>query len=112
MPNFNHIKRLMGTRREKMLQAQNGVFDDQLGALLGSVDPYWQDREETEMDIFERQSPLEAVVTEDGAEMQPTRTCRRPGQDETGSDKPRIHREIVVSKIIPEGAGGAELEAA
>ena len=112
MANFSSINRLMGTGREKMLQAQNGAFDDQLGALLDSVDPYWQDRKVMEMDIFERQSPLEAVVTDEGVEMQPTRTCRRPSQDETGSDKPRIHREIVVSKLIPEGAGGAKLEAA
>jgi hypothetical protein len=112
MPNFNQINRLMGTGREKFFQAKNGDFDDQLGALLRLVDPYWEDREETEMDVFERQSPLESVVTEDGVEMQPTRTCRRPSQDETGSDKPRIHREIVVSKLISEGAGGVELEVA
>lgn len=58
MRDFRHINRLMGTTQEKIYQAQNGDFEDRLGRLMNHVDPYWKDREKTEMDIYERQSPV------------------------------------------------------
>jgi hypothetical protein len=58
MNSFDQINRLMGTRREMAFQAKNGAFDDRLGLLMNRADPYWQDREKTEMDIYERQSPV------------------------------------------------------
>jgi len=58
MSNFRDINRLMGTRQEQLYQAQNGDFDDRLGRLMEQIDPYWEDREKTEMDIYERQSPV------------------------------------------------------
>jgi len=48
----------MGTRQEQLYQAQNGDFDDRLGRLMEQIDPYWEDREKTEMDIYEWQSPV------------------------------------------------------
>lgn len=58
MTDFRQITRLMGTRQEQIYQAQNGDFDDRLGRLMNRIDPYWEDREKTEMDIYERQSPV------------------------------------------------------
>jgi len=48
----------MRTRQEQLYQAQNADFDDRLSRLMNWVDPYWEDRESTEMDIYERQSPV------------------------------------------------------
>jgi len=48
----------MGTRQEQLYQVENGDFDDRLGRLMNRIDPYWEDREKTEMDIYERQSPV------------------------------------------------------
>jgi hypothetical protein len=58
MTDFRQINRLMGTRQEQLHQVQNGNFDDRLGRLMNRIDPYWEDREKTEMDIYERQSPV------------------------------------------------------
>jgi len=58
MTDFRQITRLMGARQEQIYQAQNGDFDDRLGRLMNRIDPYWEDREKTEMDIYERQSPV------------------------------------------------------
>ena len=66
MTDFRQINRLMGTRQEQLYQAQNGDFDDRLGRLMNRIDPYWEDREKTEMDIYERQSPV--GVGSDGEE--------------------------------------------
>jgi len=41
MTNFRQINRLMGTRQEMTRQMKNGDFNDRLGNLMQSVDPFW-----------------------------------------------------------------------
>jgi len=104
MTNFQSINRLMGTGQEMLRQAKNGAFSDRLGNLMERVDPFWEDREETEMDIYYRQGPLEVTETEDGIEEKPTRTARSPNEDE----EHRVHAEVIVSDLIPKGEAGLE----
>jgi len=96
MSNFRHINRLMGTRQEQLYQAQNGDFDDRVGRLMNRVDPYWQDRENTEMDIYERQSPV--GVGSDGEE----KTVHTSHDKSEGT--------ITTSDLLQRGQMEAELE--
>jgi len=100
----------MGTPRETFKQVQNGEFGDYLSQLLSSVDPLWEERAETEMDIFYRQAPLKAVATEDGVEMVSAQTCR-PSTQKERDEGHQMSEEVVVSKVIPKGSVNGELEA-
>jgi len=103
MTDFRQINRLMGTRQEEFKQAQVGDFDDRLDRLMNSVDPYWEDREETEMDIYERQSPV-VVVQEDGEVVErTTHTAREPSTDENGEPSHRREGRIVASELLDMG---------
>jgi len=108
MSNFRHINRLMGTRQEQFCQMQNGDFDDRLGRLMEHVDPFWQDREETEMDIYHRQAPV--GVGPDGEEKM-VHTARTPETDEDGEPEHRLEATITASELLQKGQIEAEREA-
>lgn len=108
MTDFRHINRLMGTQQEMMNQMQNGDFDDRLGRLMNRVDPFWEDREKTEMDIYERQSPV--GVGPQGEE-KTVHTAREPSTDENGDLSHRQEETIVASELLQKGEMGGELEA-
>jgi len=106
MIDFRHINRLMGTRQEILYQMKNGDFNDRLGRLMGRVDPYWEDREKTEMDIYERQAPVAVRENDDGEYVErTTHTAREPSTDES-------HRQegtIVASELLVKGEMELEL---
>jgi len=106
MTNFRQINRLMGTRQEMTRQMKNGDFNDRLGNLMQSVDPFWEDREKTEMDIYERQAPV--AVGEDGEEVT-THTARTPTTDEDGNLSHRQEDKIVASELLVKGQMELEL---
>jgi len=108
MTDFRQINRLMGTRQEQLHQAQNGDFDDRLGRLMNRIDPYWEDREKTEMDIYRRQAPV--GVGPDGEE-KTVRTARTPETDEDGEPEHRLEATITASELLQKGQIDAELEA-
>jgi len=87
----------MGTHQEKIRQMQNGDFDDRLGGLMNRVDPYWTDREKTEMDIYQRQSPV--GVGPDGEEK--TVHTSRENRETT----------VTASELLPKGEMDLELPA-
>lgn len=104
MRNFNGINRLMGTAQEQYHQGQNGDFDDRLDVMLNRVDPYWEQREKTEMDIFYTKSPVHVIETEDGWEVTYFPTTRTGAEEFT---------PVLVSQLIPREdteAEGPELE--
>lgn len=103
MNEFQSIRRVMNTAREVFLQQQNGDFSDQLGGLMDSVDPYWEDREDTEMDIFTRQAPV--GVGPDGEE-ETVHTARTPTEDEEHVQE----GSIVSSDLLDRGQMEMELE--
>jgi len=106
MTNFRQVNRLMGTRQEMKRQMENGDFNDRLGRLMNRVDPYWEDREKTEMDIYERQAPV--AVGDDGTEST-THTARTPSTDENGNPSHRQEGTIIASELLVKGQMELEL---
>lgn len=100
MDSFSAINRVMGTANEIALQAKNGDFDDQLGKLMESIDPYWEDREKTEVDVVRRPAPVSVAIKEDGEPVtDTTRTARTP----EGGEDHDVETTIVTSEVLPMG---------
>jgi hypothetical protein len=98
MTDFRQINRLMGTQNEIFCQVQNGDFDDRLDRLMNHVDPYWEEREKTEMDVYLRQSPVAIVMTDDGPEEKTRHTSRDKAEN-----------SIVASELLVKGERSLEL---
>ena len=110
MTDFRHINRLMGTGREMRFQMENGDFNDRLSHLMNRVDPYWEDREKTEMDIYERQAPVKVVTGDEGKAVERTaHTARTPSTDENGSPNHRQEGTIIASELLVKGQMELEL---
>jgi len=109
MTDFRSINRLMGTRQERIHQMENGDFNDRLERLMNRVDPYWEEREKTEMDIYERQAPVAVRKNDEGEPVErTTHTARTPSTDEEGNPKHRQEGTIVASELLT--LGEIELE--
>jgi len=98
MSNFGQINRLMGTLQERIHQMENGDFNDRLERLMNRADPHWEEREETEMDIYERQAPVGVKVNDQGEVLdRATQTARTP----TEAEEHDVDSNIVATELIP-----------
>ena len=110
MTNFRQVNRLMGTRQEMTRQMENGDFNDRIGRLMKRVDPYWEDREKTEMDIYERQAPVAVRENDNGEHVErTTHTARTPSTDENGNPSHRQEGTIIASELLVKGQMDLEL---
>lgn len=98
MRDFSGIERLMGTREEMRLQRVNEGEDERIKRLLAHVDPYWEDREDLEMDVWRSQSPLTVKIGSEGeAEVLVSHTARSP----EGEERHRQEGRVLRSTLIP-----------
>jgi hypothetical protein len=96
MNKFKQIQRLMGFPRETMRQKPQGT---RLERFMSSVDPYDQEREESEMDMYEREGPIVIETDEDGNVVNEAvgQTARTPRGDEDHA----LQGTIVATELIP-----------
>lgn len=90
----SQIMRVMGCRHEMDRQPDKHPLE----ALMDRVDPYEDQREETEMDVWEGNAPLATVQLEDDSfDVRTTTTARTP----RGDEKHALNGKVIRTELIP-----------